>query len=203
MSRRPHNLFAKLPLAAVGLFLIAVCASMPGFADPDIPLGAGALRSLETGIGAYRDGALEVAVETLSDALLQGDLPADRTAEALYYRGLAYRELGKPGQAISDLSRAMSLKNGLSTVQRKEALRNRAGAYLEAGLTDGSATAVDIGPQERVRVNVPAGRKPVPVEAVQAPEAGLSVPATSSIDVPAWETAAPSWGETSVVVAPK
>jgi len=156
------------------------------------------LKSLETGISAYQDGALEVAVETLSDALLQGDLSATKTAAALYYRGLAYRELGKPGQAIADLTKAMAFKNGLSKADLKVAGRNRAGAYREAGLAN-TETAVHPGEQSRVRVHVPPSRVPVPL-AVDAIAAGHHWGTTSSIDAPA--PAAPSWGETSVEFAP-
>ena len=148
-----------MPVAAVGLFALAVCASSYGFADPSVPLGAGAQKSLEIGISAYQDGALEVAVEALSDALLQGDLSQRQTAEAFYYRGLAFRELGRPGQAISDLTAAMSAKGGLSKAHLKEAMRNRAGAYREAGLT---ATETAVAPQSgegsRIAVQLPANR---------------------------------------------
>lgn len=189
---------ARSPLAAVGLLVLAVCASSHGFAEPSVPVGAGALKSLETGIGAYQDGALEVAVETLSDALLEANLSDTKTAEAHYYRGLAYRELGKPGQAISDLTKAMSFKNGLSKAQLKEAGRNRAGAYREAGLAS-TETPIVHGEQSRIRVHVPASRVPVPLS-VDAGETGHGAATTSSIDARA--PAVPSWGETSVEFAP-
>jgi hypothetical protein len=67
-------LVAGSALAAVGLLALAVCTSSYSFAEPAIRVGAGALKSLENSITAYQDGALEVAVETLSDAL-QGNLP--------------------------------------------------------------------------------------------------------------------------------
>ncbi len=92
-----RNLIARSAPAAVGLLALALCASSPGLAQPHVPTGAGAQKSLEAGINAYQEGAIEVAVETLSDALLQGNLSETKTAQALYYRGLAYRELGKPG----------------------------------------------------------------------------------------------------------
>jgi hypothetical protein len=55
--------------------------------------GTGVL-AVEIGIDAYREGALEGSVKALSGAL-EGKLSEQQTAEALYYRGLAYRELGK------------------------------------------------------------------------------------------------------------
>ena len=156
---------------------------------------------LEIGINAYREGAIEVAVKSLSDALEQGHLSETKIAQALYYRGLAYRELGKPGQAIADLTRAMAVKNALSKGDLKVAARNRAGAYREAGLAD-TETAVRPGEQSRVRVHVPPGRVPVPlgVDAVAASDQWWT---TSSIDAPT--PAAPSppaWGDTSVEFAP-
>jgi lipoprotein NlpI len=127
MGHLLRNSMVIVLLAAV----LTATVSSEGFGEPSVPPGAGAQKSLETGISAYQDGALEVAVETLSDALLQGELSQQETAEAFYYRGLAYRELGKPGQAISDLTTAISL-NALSKANLKEATRNRAGAYREA-----------------------------------------------------------------------
>jgi len=186
MKRMRHLLrsrIARMPVAAVGLFALAVCASSYGFADPSVPLGAGAQKSLEIGISAYQDGALEVAVEALSDALLQGDLSQQQTAEAFYYRGLAIRELGRPGQAISDLTAAMSAKGGLSKAHLKEAMRNRAGAYREAGLT---ATETAVAPQSgegsRIAVQLPANRLPVPAAADEGqPRQPDPPPTTSSI----------------------
>jgi tetratricopeptide (TPR) repeat protein len=199
LIRLMRNLIARSAPAAVGLLALAVCASSHSFAEPRIPTGAGALKSLETGIGAYQDGALEVAVETLSDALLQGNLSDTKTAQALYYRGLAYRELGKPGQAIADLTKARAFKNALSKADLKVTARNRAGAYREAGLAN-TETPVRPGEQSRVRVHVPPGRVPVPVAADAVAAGHHWGTATSSIDPPA--PAAPSWGETSVEFAP-
>ena len=201
LKRQLRNLIARSAPAVVGLLALAVCASSPGLAQPGVPAGAGALRSLEAGISAYQEGAIEVAVETLSDALLQGNLSETKTAQALYYRGLAYRELGKPGQAIADLTKAMAVKNALSKGDLKVAARNRAGALREAGLAN-SETLVRPGEQSRVRVDVAPGRVPVPV-GVDAVAAGDNWGTTSSIDPPASAAPSPpSWGETSVEFAP-
>ena len=200
-KRLLRNLIARSAPAAVGLLAIAVCASSPGLAQPHVPTGAGALKSLEAGINAYQEGAIEVAVETLSDALLQGNLSQTKTAQALYYRGLAYRELGKPGQAIADLTKAMAVKGALSKADLKVAARNRAGAYREAGLTN-TEMPVHPGEQSRVRVHVPPSRVPVPfgVDAVAASDQWGT---TSSIDAPAPAAPSPSsWGDTSVEFAP-
>ena len=135
------NFLARSRLPVVALLALATCAGSPGLARPGIPGGVSALKSLETGINAYKEGAIEVAVESLSDALQPGHLSATKTAQALYYRGLAYRELSKPGQAIADLTKAMAVKNALSKADLKVAARNRAGAYREAGLAN-TETAV-------------------------------------------------------------
>jgi tetratricopeptide (TPR) repeat protein len=161
-------------VAALAVFLAAllILASTKGFAEPEIPHGAGAQRSLDAGIGSYRDGALEVAVETFSDALQQGDLSQQQLAQAFYYRGLSYRELGRPGQAISDLSAAIAVKNGLSKAQLKDATRNRAGAYQEAGIS-GKESVVTTAP------NQDAARVPVAI-----PDHRVALPGTSATAAP-------------------
>ena len=187
--------------AVVALLALATCAGSPGLARPGIPAGVSALKSLETGINAYKEGAIEVAVESLSDALQSGHLSATKTAQALYYRGLAYRELGKPGQAIADLTKAMAVKNALSKADLKVAARNRAGAYREAGLAN-TETPVRPGEQSRVRVHVPPGRVAVPL-GVDAVAASNQWGTTSSIEAPTpTAPSPPSWGETSVEFAP-
>jgi tetratricopeptide (TPR) repeat protein len=151
----------RLPFVAGGLLALALCASSKSFGGPGVLSGSGAVRSLEAGINSYQEGAIEAAVETLSDALFQGELSQQQFAEAFYYRGLAYRELDKPGQAITDLTKAMSFKNGLSKAHLKIALRNRTGAYREAGLAAGE-TVVAPDPSDGSRIPVPfaAGRAP-------------------------------------------
>jgi tetratricopeptide (TPR) repeat protein len=177
-----RGLTVRAAAAAAAAFLL-VLASTHSFAEPDIPHGAGAQRSLEAGISSYRDGALEVAVEAFSDALQQGDLAPQQTAQALYYRGLSYRELGRPGQAISDLSAAIAVKNGLSKPQLKDAMRNRAGAYQEAGIT-GKESVVTAGPQDdwRIPVAIPDHRVALPGASNSAPPREPDEWQTSSIE---------------------
>jgi len=166
MTALLRGLTGRAAAAAAGLLVVLIATtSTNGFAEPDIPHGAGAQRSLEAGIGSYRDGALEVAVEAFSDALQQGDLTAQQTAQAFYYRGLSYRELGRPGQGITDLSAAIAVKNGLTKAQLKDAIRNRTGAYQEAGIA-GKESVVTVAPNQeeaRVPVAVPGHRIPLPV----------------------------------------
>lgn len=190
-SRTPK---ALVLLAAAGLFAVAVAQA---FAE-DAQDGERAQHALEAGVSAYQEGALEFSVETLSSAL-EGDLSRQEIAEALYYRGLAYRELGKPGQAISDLTTAISVKNGLSKAHLKDAVKNRAGAYREAGIMPTESAVVtesSLHDYSRVPVSTPAGRLPVPVAAAPAAPRQPEPPATSA------ETeAAPAPGKGDFVAA--
>ena len=65
-------------------------------------------------------------------------MPPPQMARALYHRGVAYRKANKPAQAISDLTSALWLKNGLQDADRQDAVKQRADAYREAGLPDQS-----------------------------------------------------------------
>jgi hypothetical protein len=57
-------------------------------------------------------------------------------AKALYTRGIAYKKLSKPGLAISDLTSALWLKNGLIGKERETATAERSEAYKMAGIQD-------------------------------------------------------------------
>jgi hypothetical protein len=151
-------------LAALGLLVEPAlrCSDCLGGWAPSV--NSSHQTSLKTGIDAYQEGALEVSVEALSDAL-EGKLSTKERAQALYFRGLAYRELGLPGQAILDLTGAISLKLGLSKTQLKNAARNRAGAIRETGMSPKELVLDDAsvnGP--RTAVPVPPGRVPLPHE---------------------------------------
>lgn len=97
-----------------------------------------AQRYVETGVTHLEAGRLDAAVSSLTSALAAGSLPAAQTARALHYRGVAYRRQGKPAQALSDLTSALSVRNGLTETQRAESLKERAAAYRDAGLPDQS-----------------------------------------------------------------
>ena len=88
-----------------------------------------------------------MAVASLSTAL-QGRLPSNQTARALYYRGLAYRKQGMPGQATSDLTSALQQKDGLSDAERTDAEFNRVAASREAGLPETETAVVTVSPRE-------------------------------------------------------
>ena len=183
MTAHSRRLTARAALAGAGLAVLLAVTSTTGFAEPDVPHGAGAQRSLEAGIDSYRDGALEVAIEAFSDALQQGDLSPQQTAQAFYYRGLSYRELRRPGQAISDLSAAIAVKGGLSKAQLKDATRNRAGAYQEAGIT-GKESVVTARSQDeaRVPIAIPDHRVALPGANNRAPPGEPDEWQTSSLE---------------------
>jgi hypothetical protein len=86
-------------------------------------------------------GKSEAAAQALTSTLAVGRLPPAIMAKALLYRGTAYRQQKKPAQAIADLTSALWLKGGLTDSDRADALKQRAAAYEEAGLTDGGAAA--------------------------------------------------------------
>jgi cell division septation protein DedD len=97
-----------------------------------------AQRYVESGITSLETGHLDASIASLTSALAAGSLPPAQTARALHYRGVAYRKQGKPAQALSDLTSALSIRNGLTDSQRSEALKERAAAYRDAGLPDQS-----------------------------------------------------------------
>jgi SPOR domain len=92
-------------------------------------------QTFDAGIKAYGVGKNEEALRAL-EAAMRGGLPSAQMPRALYHRGLAFRKLGKPGFAVSDLTSALWLKNGLSEAERADAIKVRALAYNEAGISD-------------------------------------------------------------------
>ncbi len=106
-----------------------------GAADDKQKAAALAQRALDAGIKLYEAGKADQAVKAFETAL-HGGLTSQQMARGLYYRGLANRKLGKPGLAISDLTSAVWLKDGLAGPEREVALKNRAAAYQEAGISN-------------------------------------------------------------------
>lgn len=97
---------------------------------------AGADQLVKTGVEALEAGRVDLAVQELTSAITGGKASQPKLAQALYYRGLAYRKQKKPAQAIADFTSALWIKNGLDSEQRADALLNRAAAYRDAGLAD-------------------------------------------------------------------
>ena len=97
---------------------------------------ADAQRAVEAALKQLQAGKSEQAVQVLSATLAGGNLPPATLAKALYVRGMAYRQQRKPAQAVSDLTSALWLKGGLGSDDRAGAVKERAAAYADAGLTD-------------------------------------------------------------------
>lgn len=120
---------ASGPLSPV----LAQTVSEAGAAKKD---PAEARKDVISGVKAFEKGKMADAIELLSKGLKSGGLAPADTAKALYYRGLANKRSGHPAQAISDLTSAVWLKDGLNEEERKTAIETRSAAYSEAGLKD-------------------------------------------------------------------
>ncbi len=149
-------------------------------AEPAQKDAAGVQRAYAAGARAFQSGDLATAERELSTALAGGGLPNAQMARALYMRGSAYRQLGKPAQAISDLTTAIWLKNGLSAEDKTKATEARQQAYREAGLGDtpppiGSAP-LDQGATKSAAAPAPAAGAQVVEVTQQGFWSGLSMP---------------------------
>jgi cell division protein FtsN len=107
---------------------------------------AEAQRAVDAASKLLQAGKAEQASQSLTVTLAGGNLPPAIMARALYLRGIAYRQQSKPAQAIADLTSALWLKGGLGTDDRADALKQRAGAYADAGLTETGAVAAAAAP---------------------------------------------------------
>lgn len=185
----------QLMLAAA--IAVAVNAAPFGAAAqsvPNAPAGAAkpaatGVKSYEAGAKAFEAGKFTSAISSLSNALSAGGLSSQQMAKALYYRGVAYRKTGKSAQAISDLTSAVWLKNGLSDADRAAAMENRQGAYQEAGL--GNATPIGTPP-----LDAPASAAAAALPAAPAPAAVTAAAPPPPVPAPA-DSATSSWSATS------
>lgn len=131
-------------VGAVAAILVAGGITEPIFAAESAKGKTSALKSastqtdkqIEKGIAAYEAGKIDLAVQELTSAISSGKISQSKLAQALYYRGLAYRKQNRPAQAISDFTSALWIKDGLDAEQRSNALLNRAAAYRDAGLNE-------------------------------------------------------------------
>jgi len=137
-----------------------------------------AQRAIEAALKLLETGKTEQAVQALSAALAGGNLPPAIMARALLYRGIAYRQQKKPAQAIADLTSALWLKGGLGESDRADALKQRASAYQEAGLSESGAVVAAVPTVQRnasqrtasTSANWGAATTPAPPPAASAPE---------------------------------
>jgi cell division septation protein DedD len=97
---------------------------------------AEAQRIVEVALKQLQAGKVGEAVQAVTATVAAGNLPPAIMAKALYVRGMAYRKMGRPALAISDLSGALWLKGGLGGDEREDAKREKAAAYADAGLAD-------------------------------------------------------------------
>ena len=151
-----------------------------------------AKRAYDEGIKSYQAGKFQPAVDELSAALRGGGLASTDMARGLYLRGLAYKKLSKPGLAISDLTSALWLKNGLNDADRKSASAERADAYKAAGLGDGNSG----GDTVAVAEPAPAAAAPAAAKKAPAPAAPAATPAATAS--PAATAGAPAAVEAAV-----
>jgi len=103
-------------------------------ADQKKQAAAAARQAYDAGLKAFANGKYQPAIDQLSAAVKAGGLSSTEMAKALYTRGAAYKKQDKPGLAISDLTSALWLKNGLTGNDRQAATAERAEAYKMAGL---------------------------------------------------------------------
>jgi tetratricopeptide (TPR) repeat protein len=185
LQTTPMRRFATV--ATVLLLAVAGATAAAGADDA-------AQSSLTAGINAYRQGNLEASIETLSQAL-RGSISSRQAARAYYYRGLAYRALGRPAQAIADFDAAIAQRVGLSLSQLADAEDNRAAAYQEAGIAPGE-TVVSAAPGQPV---VPVRATMSPQVSPPQPQQAQSFLTTTSINQP--EPVIPTWGAAAALPA--
>jgi SPOR domain len=188
-ARSAMLIFAGMTIAALSFGLAgadaAAAAKKSKAAAPAAPASAAdqakqqsaqTRQAYEAGIKSFSGGKYQPAVDELSGALRGGGLGSAEMAKAMYIRGLAYKKLNKTGLAISDLTSALWLKNGLGESDQKNAISERAEAYRLAGLGDGNSGADHV-----VVANpnpTPAGAKiSEPVVAAASPPAAVGAPA--------------------------
>jgi hypothetical protein len=145
-------------------------------ADEKKQAAAAARQAYDAGLKAFANGKYQPAVDQLSLAVKGAGLTSPEMAKALYTRGASYKKLNKPGLAISDLTSALWLKNGLSGADRQTATAERAEAYKMAGLQEtGDAS-------ERVIVENSTPATPAAAASTSGPNAssaGLSAAAVA------------------------
>lgn len=159
-------------------------------------------RAYEGGVKAYSAGRYQNAVDQFNVAL-GGGLGTQEMARGLYYRGLAYKRLNQPGLAISDLTSALWLKNGLNDAERQSATAERAEVYKSAGVASAPATHVASEPVP----SVPAAAAAPAPQAQLAPAAVAAGPVLSAASTQAHDGGIPQplslGGESATIAAPR
>ncbi|MGQ0673643.1 MAG: SPOR domain-containing protein [Hyphomicrobium sp.] len=155
-----------------------------------------AQKAYVAGTKSFESGKHKEALAQLSMALAGGGLPSQQMAKALYYRGVANRKLGKPAQAMSDLTTAIWVNGGLSDADRAQAIENRQAAYREAGLGDQPPADVPVAAAASPRKAATATPEPA-APAAQPVPVQTPAPAAPSVTT-AWAPAAVTTAEAAV-----
>lgn len=182
----PRSRFFGAALALLGALILT-----PGGAlSQEIGLTRG-----EASLGT---GEYEAAVRQLSATVNDKDSTLAQAAKALYLRGIAYRKLGLPGRAVSDLGAAVWL--GLPPSDKVRALVNKGLAYRAAGLSSQADAAL-----AQARSASSAGQ----VENIISQDGGARPVGSTSNDVVAgapsegvWSRLVPSFGSSSSSAPP-
>lgn len=133
----------------------------------DVAETEAAKKAYDAGLKAYAAAKYKSSIEQLSTAVKSGKLSPSELAKALVTRGRAYKKDAQPGLAISDLTSAIWLKNGLSPSEQKAAMDERSEAYRMAGLSDTGSK-----PDQRA-IGAPAAQtSKVAANAAPGPNAG-------------------------------
>ncbi|MET0687900.1 MAG: hypothetical protein ABWY38_01670, partial [Methyloceanibacter sp.] len=88
---------------------IRPCALLLAVSLALISMPAQAQDGLKSGAASLSAGKYDAAVRQLSAAINSSGTSIGQAAKALYLRGVAYRKLGQPGRAVSDLGAAIWL----------------------------------------------------------------------------------------------
>lgn len=167
---------------------------------------------LAKAIERYQAGELQPAIGGIN-AALRGRLSGSQVATAYYYRGLSQRKLGRPGEAITDLTRALDY-GGLTDAQRSDAERVLKEAYQAAGISEQERVIVARTSREEDRSRQPIAVPPdasIVTSSIRAPETKPLQTAKGAAGVPAtaWQpsAAAPllrpsTWSSEQVSLAP-
>lgn len=178
---------AALAVAAFSPAMTAQAApeTAPAATAKIAPPPSKAQKTLDRGIAAYKKNALARAVGAFSSALSSGGLDTSGTARALYYRGLAYRRQGRTALAITDLTNALWLNNGLDAAERADAIANRAAAYKAAGIADPGAPQAAAAAPATTTASAPASTPPAPPTLSAMPQPATRPTTTAAIAPPA------------------
>ena len=136
-----------------------------------------AQQQVDAGVASLQAGKVDLAVQQLTAAIIAGGLPPSQMARAQHQRGIAYRKQNKHALAISDLTQALYIKNGLVEADRADAMQNRVAAYRDAGLPDqddGQSAKVSAAQRNAAVRSAPAPAMPIATSTPTPPAPAVS-----------------------------